>query len=102
MKTLLKSTAVISAILLTVSATAADRPSQGALLTQCKNLINEQFNDVDRIKLGNMKQRRGTFIAKFSVSADDQRARYTCTIDKEGSSQLVRLDQAGEQVASGK
>ena len=99
MKTLLKSTAVLSALLITVSATAADRPSQGALLTQCKNLINEQFDDVQRIKLANMKQRRGSFIAKFSVVTDDQRARYTCTVDRAGDTQLVRTDKPVEQVA---
>lgn len=106
MKTLLKSTAVLSAVLFTVSATAA-QPTQNENLASCKSMIKAEFNEVKRIKLASLRDRRGNFTAKFRVSADGQRAKYTCTVltDSDGP-QLVRTDNvvndtAVKQVASG-
>ena len=99
MKAILKSTAVLSALLVTVSATAA--PTQGEKLAQCKQAISAEFNDVKRIKLATMKERRGNLIAKYRVSADGERATYTCTIDNQASPLLVRTDKSVQQVAGG-
>lgn len=101
MKTLLKTTAVIAAITL-ASTAAAKAPSKGQMLTQCKDMIKAEFTDIKRIKLGNMKDRRGTFTAKFRVSADGERAAYTCTIAKDAEPLLVRTDKpATPEVAAG-
>lgn len=100
MKTLLKSTAVLTALIVTASATAA--PSQGQHLAQCKQMINAEFNDVKRIKMANLKERRGTMTAKYSVSADGQRAIYTCTVEKGADTPLlVRTDKSVQDVAGG-
>jgi hypothetical protein len=99
MKAILKSTAVMTALLVTVSATAA--PSNGAKLSECKQAITAEFNDVQRIKLATMKDRRGTLTAKYRVSADGERATFTCTFADDASPLLVRTDKAVQQVAGG-
>ncbi len=100
MKALLKSTVVMTAVLMTVTATAA-QASQNKHLTDCKSMINAEFNDVKRIKLAGLKERRGNFTAKFRVSADGQRASYTCTVEKDAEPQIARTDRPTQQVAGG-
>ena len=99
MKTILKSTAVISALLVTVSATAGT--TKGQALTDCKTMINAEFENVKRIKLANLKDRRGKVIAKFRVSADGENASYTCTVERDAAPLLVRTDKPTQDVAGG-
>lgn len=101
MKSLLAISLVSFVFFAAVNASAAQQPSKNQLLTQCKSLINAEFDDVNRIKMTKMKSRRGNFEAKFRVFTDDERAMYLCTVEKNQAPQLVRLDKADPQLASG-
>lgn len=88
-------------IALFTSMTVHAKPSDGALLSQCKTAINNQFEDVNKIRLVNLKNRKNTFTAKLRVISEADRATYTCTISGDEQPQLARVDRKNSQLAAG-
>ncbi|MEM7360161.1 MAG: hypothetical protein AAF431_13750 [Pseudomonadota bacterium] len=89
------------AVALMTSMTVHAKSSEGQMLSQCKTAINAQFEDVNKIRLVNLKTRKNTFTAKLRVISEADRAMYTCTINGDEQPQLARVDRKNTQVAAG-
>ncbi len=81
MKNIIKS-AVIASSLVFALPTLADQKSDNALLTECKQSINDTMEGVTNVRVSKIKSRRGLFTAKFRVTANGERSVVECTSDK--------------------
>jgi len=100
MKTLSKIALIGSSILLSSNAVAAKPLTQGQALAQCKTLASTQFDNVVKTKVASIKSHRGTFKAKLRVTAENDKGLFLCTIDRNQSSEIVRIDKKTETLAA--
>ena len=100
MKTLSKIVLISSSILLSSNAIAAKPLTQGQALGQCKTLANTQFDNVIKTKVASIKSHRGTFKARLRVTAENEKGLFLCTIDRNQSAEIVRIDKKAETLAA--
>ena len=100
MKTLSKIVLISSSILLSSNAIAAKPLTQGQALGQCKTLANTQFDNVVKTKVASIKSHRGTFKARLRVTAENEKGLFLCTIDRNQSAEIVRIDKKSETLAA--
>jgi hypothetical protein len=98
MKTTLKVAVTAFALLSSFHTFAA---SEGQLLTECKNAVKTQFENVESIRSASIKSRKNRFEAKLRVRTADDKGLYSCTIERDGAPLLARIDKnAGQNVAA--
>jgi len=93
----------IALVVLTASSISpafAKAPTQGQLLTQCKNLVNSEFDNVVAIKSTNIKIRRGNFSTKMRITTDTEKSSYLCSIERDQAPQLARIGGTAPAVAA--
>lgn len=100
MKTLSKIVLIGSSILLSSNAIAAKPLTQGQALGQCKALASTQFDNVVKTRVASIKSNRGIFKARLRVKAENDKGLFLCTIDRNQSAEIVRIDKKAEAVAS--
>jgi len=83
------------------SNTLAAKPlSEGQALGQCKRLASTQFDNVTKTRLASMRTVRGTFKVRLRVISENERGLFLCTIDRNQSAEIVRLDKQIESIAA--
>ncbi len=100
MKALSKIVLIGSSILLSSNAIAAKPLTQGQALGQCKALASTQFDNVIKTKVASIKSSRGTFKARLRVTAKNDKGLFLCTIDRNQSTEIVRIDKKAETLAA--
>lgn len=81
MKKLTKSITLVVTLLASLSAHAGQTDNQN--LTLCKASVQSELAGVEKVKLANLKSRRGEFQAKFRVVANGERSMVLCKLDKQ-------------------
>lgn len=84
MKTLAKLTLAAATLTFSLSAVASDYNTDGQRYSACKIQVIQQFDDIKRIKIKDMKTRRGVFhsMLKLSSSKGGKPLLVSCTIDE--------------------
>ena len=102
MKTLRNIAIAATTCLIFDSAFAAKPLTENQLLGQCKALASSQFENVTKVKMTNMKNTRGTFRAKFRVTAENDKGMFLCTVEKKQIANIVRLDTQNNRITAAK
>ena len=72
---------VTLALIFTAPLVVQAAPSQGKMLTMCKQQVTETFGDVGRIKVKKMRRKRITVLAR--ISNVDDRQTIICEFEKD-------------------
>ncbi|MFT5573586.1 MAG: hypothetical protein ACI9FR_002521 [Cryomorphaceae bacterium] len=76
--------------------------SEGQLLTQCKNAVKTQFENVESIRSASIKSRKNKFEAKLRVRTAGDNGVYLCTVERDGAPLLARIDKDTSQNVAAK
>jgi hypothetical protein len=99
MKTTLKVAVTAFALLSSFHTFAA---TEGQLLTECKNAVKTQFENIESVRTASMKSRKNRFEAKLRVRTADDKGLYLCTVERNGSPLLARIDKGSDQSIAAK
>ncbi|MEO0369206.1 MAG: hypothetical protein AAF197_10535 [Pseudomonadota bacterium] len=79
MKKVVNAVVIFAGLVFSVS-TFAGAATDNANLTSCKTSIENSIEGVERIKVANIKSKRGSFTAKFRVTANGERSKMECLV----------------------
>jgi len=104
MEKIMKDSIIISftaaSLLVTSTGFAHKAATDSELLGRCKNLVNNQIQDVKKMKLSYMKNTLGKFKAKLRFYSNNDKGIILCSINRGELPTIARLDKPVERLVA--